>query len=532
MNETLSKIIQLINTDNFYEAEQELRKIYNANSNSFDINKILGAALLAQRKYSTALKCYEKCYHKDQNDYDVVVNLSFIFLKIQFYENSIDFCKKAISLNSNAAHSYQNLATCYFHLSDYGNAEKYALEAISKRGGMESKNFLATEDLVSLYSNILLAQRRNNDFVEYANKILNRHYIQRLLIMLLREERKLISNTHIEMAHDAIKSAPNLDKKIERNTKISDAYFFLAEYYSKDNQKLSEEYYVKANKVISDMQRESIFIRQKISKSIYEFFREFDSKDLESKIDNQKGKGLIFVLGMPRSGTTLVESILSTAQSLQPGGEKSFFSLQLFESITGLVNGNEIDMSLDYIKSLGDRYMEHIQAQKKSSEFFVAKLPENYLYIKFIKLCLPGAKFIHCNRDPWDNAISLFKQNYSINIFYASSFFGIATEIANQEFLMNFWKKLYPEEDILTLNYEDLIADEKNTAEIIWKFFGLQGAYDPTKRKEYVGYTASMQQVTKDIYTTSVGKEEFLIQKEEFISDLSNQRDFWQNRIQ
>ena len=76
MNETLSKIIQLINTDNFYEAEQELRKIYNANSNSFDINKILGAALLAQRKYSTALKCYEKCYQKDQNDYDVVVNLS------------------------------------------------------------------------------------------------------------------------------------------------------------------------------------------------------------------------------------------------------------------------------------------------------------------------------------------------------------------------------------------------------------------------------------------------------------------------
>ena len=155
---------------------------------------------------------------------------------------------------------------------------------------------------------------------------------------------------------------------------------------------------------------------------MYEFFREFDSKNLESESDNQTGKGLIFVLGMPRSGTTLVESILSTAQSLQPGGEKSFFSLQLFESITGLVNGNEIDMSLDYIKSLGDRYMEHIQAQKKSSEFFVDKLPENYLYIKFIKLCLPGAKFIHCNRDPWDNAISLFKQNYSINIFYASSF--------------------------------------------------------------------------------------------------------------
>lgn len=532
MNETLSKIIQLINTDNFYEAEQELRKIYNANSNSFDINKMLGATLLAQRKYSTALKCYEKCYQKNPSDYDVVVNLSFIFLKIQFYENSIDFCKKAIALNSNAAHSYQNLSTCYFHLSDYINAEKYALEAISKRGGMRSKNFLATEDLVSLYANILLAQKKNNDFVEYAIKILNHLYIQRLLIMLLREDRNLITNSHVEMAHDAIKSATNLTKKIEINTRISDAYFFLAEYFAKENRKLSEEYYTKANKVISDMQRESIFIRQKFSKSIYEFFREFDPKDLEGKIDNQKGEGLIFVLGMPRSGTTLVESILSTAQDLKPGGEKSFFSLQLFQSITSLANGNEIDLSLDFLNSLGDRYLEHIQSQRGESRFFVDKLPENYLYIQFIKLCLPGAKFIHCNRDPWDNAISLFKQNYSINIFYASSFFGIATEIANQEFLMNFWKQIYPKEDILTLNYEDLTANEMSSAEQIWKFFGLEGGYDPAKRKDYVGYTASMQQVTKDVYTTSVGKDDFSAKKEEFISDLSNQREFWQRKLQ
>ena len=61
MNTSLSKIIELLNSDNFYEAEQEIRKIYNKNPNSFDLNKILGASMLAQRKYNVALKCYEKC---------------------------------------------------------------------------------------------------------------------------------------------------------------------------------------------------------------------------------------------------------------------------------------------------------------------------------------------------------------------------------------------------------------------------------------------------------------------------------------
>ena len=160
---------------------------------------------------------------------------------------------------------------------------------------MESKNFLATEDLVGLYANILLAQRRNNDFVEYANKILNRHYIQRLLIMLLREERKLISNSHIEMAHDAIKSAPNLDKKIERNTKISDA-IFLAEYYSKDNQKLSEEYYVKANKVISDMQRKVYLLDKSSQNQFTNFFVSSTPKIWKAKLIIKKARATFLYL--------------------------------------------------------------------------------------------------------------------------------------------------------------------------------------------------------------------------------------------
>ena len=111
MKDTLSKRIRLINADQFYEAEQELRKIYNTYSDSFDVNYLLGAATLSQRKYNIALKCYEKCWAK-KKVYDVANNLSYLFLKTQFYDQSIKYGQEAISLNPNGAHAYQNVASC------------------------------------------------------------------------------------------------------------------------------------------------------------------------------------------------------------------------------------------------------------------------------------------------------------------------------------------------------------------------------------------------------------------------------------
>lgn len=64
MEVNIAKIVDLINSDNFYKAELEIRKIYTKFPQSFDINKLFGLALLAQRKYNSALKCFERCYEK------------------------------------------------------------------------------------------------------------------------------------------------------------------------------------------------------------------------------------------------------------------------------------------------------------------------------------------------------------------------------------------------------------------------------------------------------------------------------------
>ena len=114
MNAVLSKIIELVQNHEFYKAEQELNSLYKSNANSYDINKLLGIALIAQKKYNGALKCFEKCYEIKQNDYEVILNISYLFLKTQFYQQSIEFSNEAIKLDADKPGAYQNLASCFF----------------------------------------------------------------------------------------------------------------------------------------------------------------------------------------------------------------------------------------------------------------------------------------------------------------------------------------------------------------------------------------------------------------------------------
>jgi len=231
---------------------------------------------------------------------------------------------------------------------------------------------------------------------------------------------------------------------------------------------------------------------------------------------------------MPRSGTTLTESILATAKNIKPGGERVFFSMSLRSVIQENINPNTLDFK--FFGRLGELYLESLKTIRGDSHFFIDKLPDNYFFYKFIKIALPGAKFIHTFRNPWDNAISLFKVNYQTNLFYASSFFGIANEYANYQNLIKFWQKIDGNDVFFNVEYERLVSNENGLIEKLWKFCNLEGEYSPEKRKRHYAKTASQQQVSKDIYTTSIKKSEFLSFESKFWDDLNTQISFWSKK--
>ena len=529
MNVNLSNAIRLVNSQQFTKAVIEIKTLLKEHPHNYDLNKLMGMSLMAQRKYNSAINFFQICYDQNQNDFEVLLNLSFIFLKVQFYEYSIDFANRALKIKPEEPGSYQNLSSCYLFLKKFDLAKKYAENAINLRGGFDSEHFLKVTDLISLYADILLAIKDYGAFVDYCLKILNYNYNSDLMIRLLRHDKSFITSDHLKSVESVIKNYNNVTDKISRHNLISSAHFILAEYYTKSDQKKSESHYILANGYIAEMQRQSIFNRQKICRAIIKFFKDFNYTEIVNSIAKNKGDGVVFILGMPRSGTTLTESIISTADDVRAGGEKSFFSLQLANEIKKIVSGDTSSINKDFFLDIGDRYLNHIELERENKKYFLDKLPENYLFYKFIKIALPGAKFINCYRDPWDNAISLFKQNYSINIYYASSFFGIATEYANYKNIIQFWKMIDGEDFALDLKYEDVVLNTELAAKKIWDHCQLDGVYSEQKRKGHFGYTASMQQVTQNIYSSSIKKEEFLSQKDEFLGYLKDQEDYWAN---
>lgn len=530
MSDILSKVFEYFKTGNYTKAQKILIELVNNNPENYDLNKMLGMCHMALSRYNAALKSFEFCYSKKNNDIDILTNLSWLFLKVQHYELSLKYSQEAITIDENNPAPNQNIASCYLHLREFEKAKLYAEKAIKLRGGIKNKNFYLIKDLVNLYGDILLALNLSEEFSDYAKTVLSLTYEPDLYARLIRHDINQITDDNLKQVHDIIQNSDGVKNLLERNKLLSSSHFILAEYYSKKNQIESEKNYHIANDYISKMQRQSIFQRQKNTISIIDFFRTNKNLIENTSIDQTKGEGIIFIIGMPRSGTTLTESILSTANNLVAGGERSFFHLQLANYVTKGLDKNEI-LNAEFLENLGNNYLSQIKILRKDNMFFVDKLPENYLYYKFIKLCLPGAKFIHCFRDPWDNAISLFKQNYSVNVFYSSSFFGIANEYANYECLIQEWKTIDGENCMLDIEYEKIVKNTENFALRIWEFCGLKGSYSPDKRKEHFGYTASMQQVTKDIFTTSIQKQEFVDKKNSFFEDLSSQRDYLKTKF-
>ena len=104
-------------------------------------------------------------------------------------------------------------------------------------------------------------------------------------------------------------------------------------------------------------------------------------------------------------------------------------------------------------------------------------------------------------------------------------------EYANYEHLMRCWKDLDGPDALFDINYETLVGESKTEViDQLWKHCGLIGNYDEKKRREHFGYTASFQQVTKEIYDTSVMKSDFVDFRDDFYKDLENQRNYWINQ--
>lgn len=225
-----------------------------------------------------------------------------------------------------------------------------------------------------------------------------------------------------------------------------------------------------------------------------------------------KAEAPIFILGMPRSGTTLTEQILGSHSRVQPLGELDTFS----KLATGVRPADKEGVSYphtvkDYLpgvfKEIGRLYLELSGGDASAPLFFTDKMPENFKFLGLIHLVFPNAKIIHCRRDPIDTCISCFMQNFASGQFFSYDLAELGKYYRDYAALMDHWEKVLPGR-FLTVQYEDTVADLESQARRLLDHCGLPWEDQVLEfhKTDRPVWTASAGQVHKPIYTSSVAR--------------------------
>ncbi len=207
----------------------------------------------------------------------------------------------------------------------------------------------------------------------------------------------------------------------------------------------------------------------------------------------------VFILGMPRSGTTLTEQIISSHPEVYGAGE-------LYD--LGSVVRELGPLRVERADAMGQAYIDKIKARDTTGNAvrITDKMPGNYNQIGLIHCILPNAKIIHCRRNAIDNCLSCYKQNFAAGHYWTSDLETLAKQHSLYTDMMDYWRKTLPEGTFLDIDYEETVTNFEEQARKLIDYVGLEwddACLKPHKQKRAV-LTASRDQVITPIYTSSV----------------------------
>ncbi|MCP4238077.1 MAG: tetratricopeptide repeat protein [Aestuariibacter sp.] len=217
----------------------------------------------------------------------------------------------------------------------------------------------------------------------------------------------------------------------------------------------------------------------------------------------------IFILGMPRSGTSLTEQILASHPQVFGAGELNSISKLANKQSPGkhLKNYPEsiVDLEPKDFLTVGNKYVENIHKLSPASRYIIDKMPHNFQYIGFIKAILPNAKIIHCTRNPMDNCLSIFKNYFATGHPYAYNLVELGQYYNLYLDLMHHWETVLPG-SIYISTYESMVSNQDQETRKLLKHCDLSWDnnclnFHQTQRKVN---TASNAQVRQPIYKDSV----------------------------
>ncbi|MDZ4203155.1 MAG: sulfotransferase [Gallionella sp.] len=255
-------------------------------------------------------------------------------------------------------------------------------------------------------------------------------------------------------------------------------------------------------------------------------------------IDRLRGAGNpsdrpIFILGMPRSGTTLTEQIIASHPDVYGAGELPDL-LRIAHRKTApaatTFPDNLRHLDATTLTVWGNEYIAALRSRDPDAKRITDKMPANFFAVPLIHLMLPNAKIIHVNRDPVDTCVSCFTRLFNRKQEHTYDLAELGRYYADYTRMMAHWRRVLPAGTFIDIHYEDIVADQEKQARTLLEYCGLKwdaACLDFHKTKRQIR-TASVTQVRQPIYRTSVQRwrqyEKFLKPLLDELGDLVSDR--------
>ena len=464
----------------FGEKKHLKKKTLSQSKKKLYIDELIKKAfqLQAEGKKNEAAKYYSYLINEGIEDYRIYSNFGIFLNEIGKHKEAEVELRKAITLNPKYANAYYNLGVLFIEQGNFQKAEIELKEAIKLKPDFAIAYYnlgFILKDLGRLKE----AHLFNLKAIEFDPKITDAY----LSLSTMRES-DASQKWHKQLFSESI-------LKNRNNRDLINIFFARSNLlHRKREYKKSAEYLVKANNIKLSMHNsEADFLidktkKLKISSDNYQVSNQiFENYPLS-----------LFIVGLPRCGSTLVESIISLNHKVKDLGEVNIFE----ESYREYKKYNKK-------RDISDIYLRKCEISNNKT-ITTNKWLFNYQYAGLIAKTIPGAKIIHCYRNPLDNILSTYRAHFGVGNYFASNLVDSARIYSDQEQIMRIYKKEFTN-NIYSLNYDKLVTHplEEIKSLIYWLGWKWDNLYLSPHLNNRKVSTRSNVQVRSPINTKSLG---------------------------
>ena len=428
------------------------------------MNFINGQRFLKEKKFNKALDVFVNLEKNNYFDDRIYFYLGIIYFELNHFDKSIYYYNKFLSKNPTSSSTLLNLAIVKQTVGDLESAREIYLKLINQN----KQNIRAYYGLYLL--DVKNFEQKNFEIlsnIKKSNK-LNLYDLAIIDFLLSKREKK--------------------QNKIKREI----------EYLNKFHKNIFNSNF--------DYNNSSQFYYEKIIKKNFDKINIFNKNNDPLKTTNIEP---IFIIGLPRSGSTVIESILtSSKEKISTYGECHVFNMSIFDQISTKIYSNNFDQSkfnfeIDLKKintAIVEKYSQYIPFENIKANKFIDKSLENFFNIEIIYKNFPKVKFLHTYRNPLDSVISIY-QSMLPDLSWAHSIEHILSYLDSYNQVINYFKEKYPNL-ILDVNLEDLTEDSVKISKKIFNFCEL--TWDDEilnfyKRKDLFSKTLSFTQIRSKV---------------------------------